>query len=74
MVPSLLSPLSPLLPLSFHRASVYKENKHGHSALDVAKNWGDDFIYAIVYAKAQTLPPVVKKGNGIAYHRYYVYT
>jgi hypothetical protein len=39
------------------------ENKNGHSALDVAKNWGDDFIYAIVYAKAQTLPPVVKKGD-----------
>ena len=41
---------------------MHKENKSGHSALDVARNWGDDFIYAIVYAKAQTLPPVVKKG------------
>ena len=37
------------------------ENKHGDTALDVAKNWGDDFIYAIVYAKAATLPPPVEK-------------
>ena len=47
---------------------MYKENKNGHSALDVAKNWGDDFIYAIVYAKAQTLPPVVKKGTCTVYN------
>ena len=32
-------------------------NKHGETALDVARNWGDDFIYAIVYAKAASLPP-----------------
>lgn len=55
VLPSFLPPLTP-------RANVHIENKHGHSALDVAKNWGDDFIYAIVYAKAQSLPPVIKKG------------
>lgn len=54
--------LPSFLPSSSSRANVHIENKHGHSALDVAKNWGDDFIYAVVYAKAQTLPPVIKKG------------
>ena len=40
------------------------ENKHGDTALEVAKNWGDDFIYAIVYAKVASLPPPVgKKGE-----------
>ena len=44
------------------------ENKHGDTALDVAKNWGDDFIYAIVYAKVASLPPVVnKKGSTYVY-------
>lgn len=61
-LPLSLSVLPSFLPSSSSRANVHIENKHGHSALDVAKNWGDDFIYAIVYAKAQTLPPVIKKG------------
>ena len=66
--PSLSSPsLSPSFFLSPSRANVNIENKHGASALEVAKNWGDDFIYAVVYAKAQTLPPVVKKGEQIQY-------
>lgn len=57
-----------LLPTSISlRASVRKENKNGQTALDVARNWGDDFIYAILYAKAQTLPPVVKKGMYIVH-------
>ena len=44
------------------------ENKHGDTALDVAKNWGDDFIYAIVYAKLASLPPVEnKKGTTYVY-------
>ena len=47
-----------------HRAKVTLENKRGDTALEVAKNWGDDFIYAIVYAKFTRLPPPVdKKGN-----------
>ena len=45
------------------------ENKHGDTALDVARNWGDDFIYAIVYAKMASLPPVVSK-KGIPRHTY----
>ena len=45
------------------------ENKHGDTALDVARNWGDDFIYAIVYAKVASLPPVVGK-KGIPTHTY----
>jgi len=45
-------------------AKVTLENKHGDTALEVAKNWGDDFIYAIVYAKVASLPPRVdKKGD-----------
>ena len=73
-LPPSLSPspppsLTPSLPHPFPiRANVNIENKNGHSALDVAKNWGDDFIYAIVYAKAQTLPPVVKKGDSHINH------
>ena len=54
--------------LSTLRAKVTLENKHGDTALDVAKNWGDDYIYAIVYAKVATLPPAVdKKGTVYRY-------
>ncbi len=44
-----------------NRAKVSLENKNGATALEVAKNWGDDFIYAIVYAKVASLPPPVEK-------------
>ena len=41
-------------------------NKVGDTALDVAKNWGDEYIYALLYAKASTLPPPPeKKGKKI---------
>ena len=47
-------------------AKVTTVNKHGDTALDVAKNWGDDFIYATMYAKMASLPcPPEKKGKPI---------
>ena len=48
-------------PTHVPSAKVTLENKHGDTALEVAKNWGDDFIYAIVYAKVASLPPPVEK-------------
>ena len=59
--------LSSLLPqytfayTLINRAKLTLENKNGDTALDVARNWGDDFIYAIMYAKVSSLPPVVDK-------------
>ena len=47
------------------RAKLTLANKHGETALDVARNWGDDFIYAIVYEKAAGIPtPAEPKGCG----------
>ncbi len=45
-----------------YRAKLTLANKHGETALEVARNWGDEIVYAIVYAKAATLPalPVAK--------------
>ena len=40
-----------------HRAKLSPINKHGETALEVARNWGDDYIYALLYAKAASLPP-----------------
>ena len=51
-------------PLPTPSAKVTLENKHGFTALDVAKNWGDELIFAIVYAKFATLPPPVEKKGG----------
>ncbi len=48
-------------------AKVTLENKNGHTALEVARNWGDEYIYAILYAKCSTLPPTAeKKGEELA--------
>ena len=47
-------------------AKVTPENLNELTALDVARNWGDDYIYAIMYAKAgasQTTPAADKKGG-----------
>ena len=32
-----------------HRAKLSRINKHGETALEVARNWGDDYIYALLY-------------------------
>ena len=51
-------------PFPHHRAKVTIENKHGDTALEVARNWGDDLVYAIVYAKYATVPkPAEGKGQ-----------
>ena len=42
-------------------AKVTLENKNGLTALDVAKNWGDEVIFSVVYARAASLPPPVEK-------------
>jgi len=40
---------------------VTVENKNGDTALEVARNWGDEYIYALLYAKVSTLPPPPEK-------------
>jgi len=37
------------------RAKLNVENINELTALDIARNWGDDYIYAIMYAKCGTL-------------------
>lgn len=52
--------------ITYNSAKVSPENLNELTALDVARNWGDDYIYAIMYAKAgasQTTPAADKKGN-----------
>ena len=52
-------------------AKVNPENLNELTALDVARSWGDDYIYAIMYAKAgvnQTAPASDKKGNMLYGH------
>ena len=56
--------------LLFLRAKLTPENKHGDTALEVARNWGDEYIYALVYAEASRLPPPPsdgKKGKRMVY-------
>lgn len=51
-------------------AKVTPENLNELTALDVARNWGDDYIYAIMYAKAgasQTTSASDKKGTQLYY-------
>lgn len=45
----------------YSSAKVTLENKNGLTALDVAKNWGDEVIFSIVYARTARLPPPVEK-------------
>ena len=45
----------------YFSAKVTLENKNGLTALDVAKNWGDEVIFSVVYARAASLPPPVEK-------------
>ncbi len=55
------------------RAKVTLENKNGHTALEVARYWGDDLIYAVLYAKCQTLPQSVDK-KGERFERFEIST
>ena len=51
-------------------AKVTPENLNELTALDIARNWGDDYIYAIMYAKAgasQTTSAADKKGTQLYY-------
>ena len=53
---------------------VTPENLNELTALDAARNQGDDYIYAIMYAKAgasQTAPAADKKGNMLYLWSYY---
>ena len=60
----IISSLSLSLPsLSFYSAKLNLENSHGDTALDIARNWGDDIIYAMVYAVAAKQPP--PEGDGM---------
>ncbi|XP_019849609.1 PREDICTED: ankyrin repeat and EF-hand domain-containing protein 1-like isoform X1 [Amphimedon queenslandica] len=43
-------------------AKLNLENSHGDTALDIARSWGDDIIYAMVYAVAAKQPP--PEGDG----------
>jgi len=55
-----------LVFITRNSAKVTPENLNELTALDVGRNWGDDYIYAIMYAKAganQTTPAADKKGN-----------
>lgn len=59
-----------LVVITCDSAKVNPENLSELTALDVARNWGDDYIYAIMYAKAgvnQTTPASDKKGNKLCY-------
>lgn len=52
--------------ITCYSAKVTPENLNELTALDVARNWGDDYIYAIMYAKAgasQAIPAADKKGT-----------
>ena len=58
------------LLFTLFRAKLTPENKHGDTALEVARNWGDEYVYALVYAEASRLPPPPsdgKKGKRMEY-------
>ena len=56
--------LSTYLSIIFS-AKLTLVNKHGDTPLDIARNWGDEFIYAMVYAQAASLPPPPEAKGGM---------
>lgn len=55
-----------LIVITCDSAKVTPENLNELTALDVARSWGDDYIYAIMYAKAggsQATTAADKKGS-----------